>query len=407
MTTFTNIPELQTRIDIEVESILFPLEPKHSSAHPIQSIEVRKTMVMMGIPVDNLNMEETLDRVEEFVKIGRKTGKTHQIATVNTDFLIKASEDETLRDLLQNADMCTADGMPLIWASKLLGTPLQERVAGSDMVPLLAERAAKKGLTLYFMGAGEGVAAKAAEMLTAQYEGLQVVGTSSPFWKVGTKIDQAVLDDIKAKNPDILLVAFGNPKQEYWIQQYGKEVGVPVMIGVGASFDFIVGTTKRAPEWMQNSGLEWVSRLQQEPQRLWKRYTSNVVQFGPQLLRQWWAIKQQPDAPEKAFVMEERNIGNTTIINIEGALDHHQCRTLVRTCSRALGTRPNLTLNFSQVTRLDAISLGTLMELQRAVADAGGTMRIVGIQKEVGRLFDNLQGFFGINEGNVLHGYQC
>jgi N-acetylglucosaminyldiphosphoundecaprenol N-acetyl-beta-D-mannosaminyltransferase len=126
---------------------------------------MRKLIVISGIPIDDLNVEETLDRLEEFVEIGRATGKNHQIATVNADFIVKAMSDPELRFLLQESDLLMPDGMPLVWGSRLLGLPMEERVAGSDIVPMLAERAAQKGYSLYLLGAAPGIAQQAADIL--------------------------------------------------------------------------------------------------------------------------------------------------------------------------------------------------------------------------------------------------
>lgn len=355
-----------------------------------------------------MTMDETLDKIEKFVEIGRNTGKTHQIATVNVDFLIKSAEDQELRALLQNADMCTADGMPLVWGSKLLGAPLKERVAGSDMVPAIAERAAKNGHSLYLMGAGPGVAAAAGKKLQAQYPGLKIAGVSAPFWKRGEAMDPAILEDIKQSGADILLVALGNPKQEWWIQEYGKEVGIPVAIGIGASLDFIVGTTKRAPVWMQKSGLEWVSRLIQEPGRLWKRYTSNIIQFGPLLAKQYWAMESQPENSDIAFNINTSTIGDTTILNLQGEVNFRNCKTVTRQGQRSLAIRPKLTINLADVTRLDCAAIGSLMELDKKAREAGGELRLVGIHPTTHRVLDRLQltQFFRINEQDVLSGWQ-
>ncbi len=367
--------------------------------------EIRKTLILMGVPIDNLTMTETLEKVEEFVEVGRATGKHHQVATVNTDFLVKSLEDDNLRDLLQNADLCTPDGMPLVWGSKLLGVPLKERVAGSDMVPMIAERAARKGMTLYFMGAAPGVADEAKRMLEERYEGLQVVGTSCPFWKPGEQFDQAVLDEIKALNPDILLVALGNPKQELWIKTYGAEVGVPVQIGVGASLDFIVGRTKRAPKWMQKTGLEWVARLVQEPRRLWKRYALDAVRFAPSLMRQWWIMRPAAQT-DQSFSIEMRSIGHVSIMNVKGGFTRFHSQNVRDAGERALRRRANLTINLADVTNLDCNAIGTLMSLRKMAEETGGELRIVGIQKPLQRIFDmlHLASFFELDESSLVLG---
>ena len=366
----------------------------------------RKLLMMLGVPIDNLTMVETLDAVEKMVKIGRKTGKTHQIATVNVDFLIKAQEDETLRHLLQEADLCTADGMPLIWASNFFGTPLKERVAGSDMLPLLAERAAQKGLTLYFMGAREGVAAKAADILRQRHPQLQIVGTSSPYWKPGQAMDQAVLDEIKQLKPDILLVAFGNPKQELWIKEYGQEVGVPVMIGVGASLDFVAGTVKRAPTWMQKTGLEWLGRLAQEPKRLAQRYLSNFAYF-PQIFQQWRAVRSQ-DHSTAPFGVDYRTIGETAILNIKGRFDYAQCKRFATFAQYAIDNRPNITVNLAQLEYLDCAAAGALLQFVNTAHRNGSRVRFVGIQRPHFRLFQllGLTEALQISSANCLLGQQ-
>ena len=253
---------------------------------------MHKQIIILGVPIDDLNMEQALDRLEEFIEIGRKEGKTHHVATVNADFAVKARNDPELRQILLEIDMATADGMPLVWGARLLGMHLEGRVTGADLVPALAERAAKKEYTLYFLGAAPGVAAQAAEILKARYPGLKIVGVVSPPKSSILQMDPAIVEDIRRTKPDVLLVAFGNPKQEKWISLYRRELSVPVMIGVGGTFDFIAGNTKRAPEWMQRTGLEWVFRLIQEPGRLWKRYVTDMRVFTKVFVQQWWLMRK-------------------------------------------------------------------------------------------------------------------
>ena len=372
------------------------------------SPQVRQMLILLGIPIDNLTMDETIGRIEEFVRIGRATGKTHQVATVNTDFLVKSLEDAALRDLLQHIDLCTADGMPLVWGSRLLGVPLKERVAGSDLVPLLAQRAAENGTTLYFMGSGTGVAAQAAATLENRYPGLRVVGTSSPYWNPDKPFDPAILTEIKTLKPDILLVALGNPKQELWIKQYGAEVGVPVAIGIGASLDFIVGVTKRAPVWMQNTGLEWVARLVQEPGRLWKRYLLGLTKFGPSLLKQWWLMCRKEQFSAEPFRIDVRAIGDTTILNLRGDLSLQRSQKLLKSGQRALARRHHLTVNLADVATIDCSAIGTLMELYKQTHNRGGEMRVVGLTASLGQIFEmlNVSNFFNIDEASLVHGWQ-
>lgn len=274
---------------------------------------MHKQIIILGVPIDDLNMDQALDRLDEFIEVGRKEGKSHHIATINADFAVKARTDPELRRILLEIDMATADGMPLVWGARLLGMHLEGRVTGADLVPALAERSAQKGHTLYFLGAGPGVAAKAAKILQARYPGVKIVGIVSPPKSSIIQMDPEIVKDIQEKKPDILLVALGNPKQEKWISLYRQELSVPVMIGVGGTFDFIAGRTKRAPEWMQKTGLEWVFRLIQEPKRLWKRYVTDMRVFTKVFVQQWWLMRQgqaQGQAPISSTIVEDAVITN-------------------------------------------------------------------------------------------------
>lgn len=248
----------------------------------------RSVIRLLGVPIDNLTMAETLDRIEELVESGRAAGRSHQVATVNVDFLVKAHQDASVMAILQAADLATADGMPLVWASRLLeACALKERVAGADLVPLLSERAAQKGYTIYLYGSAPGIAERAARKLVSQYEGLKIVGCYAPAFSDALEIPPEVKAEILEKRPDILLVALGNPKQERWIAKHKNQLPIPVMIGIGGSLDFIAGTIRRAPRWMQQMSLEWLYRLIKEPRRLWKRYVTDLLVFGILFIRQW------------------------------------------------------------------------------------------------------------------------
>ena len=164
--------------------------------------------------------------------------------------------------------------MPLIWISKLIKNPIKEKVSGSDLFPEVCKSAADKGYKVFLLGAAEGVAAKAAENLKEKYKGLNVVGTYSPSYGFEKKEDeiQEIIKMINEVKPDILAVGLGAPKQEKFLYNYRKQLNVPVALAIGASIDFEAGNIDRAPEWMQNSGLEWFYRLCKEPKRMFKRY---------------------------------------------------------------------------------------------------------------------------------------
>jgi len=353
---------------------------------------MRKLLIILGVPIDDLDMEQALDRLEEFIAVGRATGKTHQVATVNADFVVKALDDPELRLLLQEADMATADGMPLVWGARLLGAPLEGRVTGADLVPALAARAADKGYSIYFLGAAPGIAAQAAEILQAEHPGLAVAGVYSPPPSSVLEMDPAIVDTIRAARPDVLLVAFGNPKQEKWIGMYAPRLRVPVCIGVGGTLDLIAGKTRRAPEWMQKAGLEWVYRLLQEPRRLWKRYVVDMGGFGYFFVRQWWAMRDKKAPAALLPAADAVLVGDRAILNVEGRLDASNQADFVAKADEALaelerqGVPPRLVVNLERAEFLDSTALGALVGLAKRARDAGGDLWLAAVPEPVARI---------------------
>ncbi len=359
---------------------------------------MRKLLIILGTPVDDVNMDEALQRIEAFVNTGRATSKGHQIATINADFVVKSLQDAELRRILQEADMATADGMPLVWSARLLGVPLRGRVTGADMVPALAERAAQKGYSIYFLGAAPGVAEKAARILQQRHPTLQIAGIASPSVEAVQNGDPVVIAACKAAKPDILLVAFGNPKQEKWIYRHAQELGIPVMIGVGGTFDFIAGVTKRAPQWMQQSGLEWSYRLIQQPGRLWKRYITDLFGFGYFFLWQWWVMRKQGETSPVLPSSELLTINETVIMNVKGRLDRSTQNSFAEKAYRALTEQPYLIINLAQADFLDSSAIGTLVALCKQAREKGGNLWLTNIPATIQQVLSllRLDQFFAI-----------
>jgi N-acetylglucosaminyldiphosphoundecaprenol N-acetyl-beta-D-mannosaminyltransferase len=353
---------------------------------------MRRLCIILGIPVDDLSIPEALDRLEQFIRVGRLTGKGHQIATVNADFVVKAQTDPELRYLLQESDMATADGMPLVWGARLLGVRLAGRLTGADLVPALVERAAKKGYTVYLLGGAPGVAERAATVLKERFPGLRIVGVLCPPYRSSVlEMDQAIIEQIKSANPDILLVAFGNPKQEKWIGMHGRELGVPVMIGIGGTLDFISGKIKRAPRWMQNAGLEWSYRLLQEPRRLWRRYAVDLVSFGTFFVRQWWIMRSNsepaPLLPRADLVV----VDGTAIVRIHGRLDVNGVTAFHDLVQGAFAETPFVVVNLEDATFLDSSAIGTLVALAKEAREAGGRLSFTSVPPAIARTLSLLR----------------
>jgi N-acetylglucosaminyldiphosphoundecaprenol N-acetyl-beta-D-mannosaminyltransferase len=232
------------------------------------------TAAILGVNVHALTNALTLALIEEFIA----SQHPHQLVTVNPEFVVEAQHDAEFRHIINTAALALPDGTGLLKAARFLGaTPLPERVPGSDLVVRLAELSHQKGYRLYFLGAQEGVAAQAAAKLKKQYPRLNGVGcyAGSPAPEENETIVQRIL----SAQPDILLVAYGAPKQDKWIARNLNRLNVPVCIGVGGSFDFIAGAATRAPRWLQRLDLEWLHRLLMQPWR-WRRIYNAVFRFS-------------------------------------------------------------------------------------------------------------------------------
>ena len=228
---------------------------------------------MMGCQIDNLTMEETLQTVEGFIK----SGWPHQHVVVNVDKLVKASRDPELRRIINQCALINVDGMPVVWASRLLGKPVKERVAGVDLFESLMWRSADKGWRVFLLGAQEDVVSGVKQAYEKKYPGLVVAGYRNGYWN--SEEEAGVVEQIKAAKADLLFVAISSPKKEHFLGRYQAEMKIPFAMGVGGTFDVAVGKVKRAPVWMQNAGLEWFYRFLQEPRRMFKRYFVDDMAF--------------------------------------------------------------------------------------------------------------------------------
>ncbi|MGX9218438.1 WecB/TagA/CpsF family glycosyltransferase [Massilia varians] len=242
------------------------------NAHTTQATHDRITL--MGCQVDNLTMEETLGKVEGFIQ----SGLPHQHVVVNVDKLVKASRDPELRQIINDCALVNVDGMPVVWASRLLGKPLKERVAGVDLFEALMRRAGEKGWRVFLLGAREEVVSKVAETYTRKYPRLVLAGYRNGYWK-GEEEERAVAEQIRLSNADLLFVAISSPKKEQFLGKYQAHMRIPFAMGVGGTFDVAIGKVKRAPLWMQKSGLEWFYRFLQEPRRMFRRYFIEDMAF--------------------------------------------------------------------------------------------------------------------------------
>ena len=234
--------------------------------------------------ITTLSGSQLTERLIEHAIHGRST---HHVVTANAQFYVLAERDRAFQECVMHAEYVCADGLPIVRLCHWLGATGVERVTGVDLIPSLCEQAAAYGLPVYLLGGNPGSAATAASKLMDLFPTLHVSGVGCPPYGFERSPDvlEDVLDSIRVARPAIVFVALGAPKQEFFIQQHLRRMGIPVAVGVGGSFEFLAGERLRAPEWVQTAGLEWAFRFMQEPRRLARRYIVGNSIFSCYVLR--------------------------------------------------------------------------------------------------------------------------
>ncbi|MEX2175698.1 MAG: WecB/TagA/CpsF family glycosyltransferase [Pirellulaceae bacterium] len=255
-------------------------------------------IALLGVEIDPLSMDQAVRQILAWVAGGER--RCRYVVTPNVDHVVMLQHHAGLQAAYQRAGMILADGAPVIWASRLLRKPLPGRVAGSDLVPALFAAADQdQPLSVYLLGAGAGVAERAATNIERRWPGVKIVGTYSPplgFEKDAAE-NAAILRRIAVARPDVLIVGLGAPKQELWVAEHAPRIEARAALCVGATIDFLAGEKARAPGWMQDAGLEWLHRVLSEPRRLAARYARDAWVFPQLVVREWW---RSPDRPTLA-----------------------------------------------------------------------------------------------------------
>ena len=344
---------------------------------------MKHPIAVLGLPLDHVTLDQAVSRIEQMIV---EQG-THQVATANLDFWIKSNADSHLHRIIAGCDLVVADGMPLVWASRLLGAPLPERVTGIDIVPRLMELSSTRGYRIFLLGGGPRVAERTRALFETRFPGVQICGTFSPPVSELKNMDHSeIIDKVRAAQPDILLVGFGNPKQEKWIWMHRRQMGVPVCIGIGGSMDLLVGDRKRAPRWMQLSGLEWLGRLSQEPTRLAPRYAQDF----------WGLVSRLPLAIVAAFLQRSYQGPTTTSrthdsnflhLHIAGEVTSELQPVIERAVKECVGDSRMLCLHFDKVVRIDPAGMGLLLGARRTLYEAGLSLQSAHIPTRLRFLF--------------------
>jgi N-acetylglucosaminyldiphosphoundecaprenol N-acetyl-beta-D-mannosaminyltransferase len=241
----------------------------------------RQRVEILGIDFDSLTFAEAIEAIDRMI-VDRRPGF---LITANLNWAMLAGGDERLKQITRRAELVVADGMPVVWLSRLKKQSLPQRVTGADLVPALCELAAARGYRVFFLGAAEGVGQTAADQLKSRYPELQIAGVEAPVLaELSIAAESALLHRIRQSRADIVFAAFGQPKGELWLHDNLHHMGSVVAMQIGASIDFVAGRAQRAPRWIQRLGVEWLYRTWQEPRRMAGRYAANL----------WFLLKRLP-----------------------------------------------------------------------------------------------------------------
>lgn len=239
------------------------------------SLDIRRCDVL-GVEISAVNLPLAVRQIDEWIEQGQR----NYVCITGVHGVMESQRDEPLKRIHNAAGMVTPDGMPMVWINRLAGNSHVSRVYGPDLMAEICSKSAEKGHKHYLYGGGDGVAELLASKLREKFPGIQIVGTyTPPFRPLTDDEDRAIVQKINESGADIVWVGLSTPKQEHWMARHLDRIHPPVMIGVGAAFDFHAGLKSQAPKWMQKSGLEWFYRLCTEPKRLWKRYCINNPLF--------------------------------------------------------------------------------------------------------------------------------
>lgn len=240
------------------------------------------------VPIHPVDMSTALAFVDGFIR----TRTPHYNIAINAAKVVEFQDDDALRSAISDAHLLTADGQAVVWAARLLGQPVPARVAGTDLMQALLAHAAKRGYSVYLLGAKDSVVTACVEKAQKDHPGLRIAGYRNGYFRRDEEED--VVATIRAATPDILFLGFGTPAKEYFMHRHYRALDVPFVMGVGGSFDVYAGLVARAPQWMQRAGLEWAFRLAQEPRRMWKRYLVGNTRFAWIVARELLARGTRP-----------------------------------------------------------------------------------------------------------------
>jgi N-acetylglucosaminyldiphosphoundecaprenol N-acetyl-beta-D-mannosaminyltransferase len=355
----------------------------------------REVYGILGMPVDAIDMATVLRRIEA----AAAGSAPFLISTANLNFLVTSRSDEEFKDSLLLSDLCTADGMPVVWIARLLGVPINERIAGSDIFEALKSAQNSPILKVFLFGGGEGAAAAACGKLNAEPCGMTCAGSYYPgFCTVDEMSTDAICNAINSSNADFLAAALGAKKGQAWLLRNHDRLRVPVRVHLGATINFQAGTLKRAPVRMRKWGLEWLWRIKEEPQ-LWRRYWDDAIVLLQLvlthviplvILARWhrlrWGRKGQH------MLIKRADDHKSVILSINGFATVQTVGNAVSCFQDAAAAAKHVVINFTDTRLIDARFLGLLLMLSKRLKRQRLQLKLTGVSPRIARIF-RLNGF--------------
>ena len=348
----------------------------------------RNVVSLLGLPFDAVTMQEAVDRV--------RAAARHRIpflvSTANLNFAVAARTDRAFRDSVIHSQLCLADGMPIVWVSRLLGLPVRERVSGAGLFEALCAATAEPTLKVFFFGGPDGVAQAACERINRRQGGVECVGFESPgFVSVEAMSGEECIQRINRAQPDFIVVSLGAKKGQAWIERNRARLDAPVISHLGAVVNFAAGTVRRAPRWLQHTGLEWLWRVKEEP-GLWRRYAHDALAFARMLVGEvlplWW---------QGLGTRDGRDIVPATVacaasassfrIRLAGVFDGARVDNLRRAFADAVAATGNISVDLSDVRRIDAAAAALFLLLSARQRDTGERLDLRGASPVLRRQF--------------------
>jgi N-acetylglucosaminyldiphosphoundecaprenol N-acetyl-beta-D-mannosaminyltransferase len=347
----------------------------------------REVFCLLGLPFDAVDADEAIGRIRRAAASGERCF----VATPNVNIALDCMTDAAHRESVLRAQLIVADGMPIVWMSRLLGIPIRERVAGANLFERLrADR--EQRLAVYFFGGPDGAAEAACRRLSSEQAGLACAGFESPgFGPIESMSTDATIERINASGADFLVVSLGARKGHAWIDRNRDRLLVPVVSHLGAVVNFVAGTVSRAPRWMQRSGLEWLWRIKEEP-ALWRRYSGEAVRLGVVLVTRvlpcaWHLRTRPPSAADLARAAAEvADAPSAVTIRLRGAWRHDNLGPLREAFATAAGLGKDVALDLREATDVDCAAVGSMLLLQAEQGRRGRRLRIESPSARVRRV---------------------